>query len=62
MFDEVKKIWSGSEAPVFPAYDYINFGDYLLEKLAGDDTERIMQVNIAKIVLTNLFSSFLTII
>lgn len=46
MFDEVKKIWSGSEAPVFPAYDYINFGDYLLEKLAGDDTERIMQVNI----------------
>lgn len=43
-FDEVKKVWSGPESTVQTG-KYKNFGEFLLEKLAGADCERVMQIN-----------------
>lgn len=49
-FDEFEKIWSGPEFE-FQFDKYKNFGEYLLEKLADADSERVMQVIIVSIRL-----------
>lgn len=43
-FDEAKKVWSGAELDL-QIDKKKNFGEYLLEKLGNEDSERVMQVN-----------------
>lgn len=45
VFDEVTKIWSGPEYD-YQFDEYKNFGEFILEKLADTDSDRVMQVNI----------------
>lgn len=58
-FDEVKKVWSGPELNVQTG-EYRNFGEYLLEKLADSDCERVMQVNIMSFKIIRIHLIVLT--
>lgn len=60
-FDADNKIWFGPKSE-FKINKHENFGETLLEKLNDTDTDRVMQVNIIKVVfaLHIFFLSHLT--
>lgn len=50
-FNAAEKIWTGPEDE-FEFEKNRNFGQAILDKLAAEDSDRVMQVNIQKLIVT----------
>lgn len=50
-FNAAEKIWTGPEDE-FEFEKKRNFGQAILDELAAEDSDRVMQVNIQKLIVT----------